>query len=181
MADPEVDRAAPGRGTPARIAIAIVVIGLAAMWGYVLYLAVGPGRQAPIDRLDDERFARAAESRCAQALDEIDALPDAVESPTPDQRADVVAEANAALGAMLDDLEAAAPVSGDDARYASEWLADWRIYLADRERYVEALRVDDEARFLVSEKQGERRHITGWIDEFAKANRMESCTTPDDV
>ena len=33
----------------------------------------------------------------------------------------------------------------------------------------------------VSEKAGEGQQITGWIDEFAKANRMPSCATPTDA
>ena len=64
---------------------------------------------------------------------------------------------------------------------ATEWLADWRTYLGDREAYADALRADPDARLLVSEKAGEGRQITGWIDEFANANRMPSCVTPTDA
>ena len=48
-------------------------------------------------------------------------------------------------------------------------------------RVRRALRADPDARLLVSEKPGEARQITGWIDEFALANRMASCATPADV
>jgi hypothetical protein len=34
---------------------------------------------------------------------------------------------------------------------------------------------------LVSEKPGEGQQITGWIDEFATANRMPSCASPSDA
>jgi hypothetical protein len=150
------------------------------MWGYVIYLAFGPGRQPPIDRLENPGFGVAAEARCAEALRTIDALPSAEESRTPSERADAVESANEELARMLDDLGARTP-SGADGRFVEEWLDDWRLYLDDRERYAEAVRGDADAPFLVSVKPGENRQVTGWIDEFAKANRMPSCQSPGDV
>ena len=43
---------------------------------------------------------------------------------------------------MLTQLTAIAPSadSGNDGRMIQAWLADWRTYLGDRERYVVALR-----------------------------------------
>lgn len=161
----------------------IVVAVLVAMWGYVLYLAFGPGRQPPVDRLDDPAFAEAAEVRCANALSDIEQLPLATEAESAAERADVVAEANDVLGSMLgdlDDLTVLAP-QGDQRDVVAEWLADWRTYLGDRQDYVDALRVHPGARLLISEKPGTGRHITGWIDEFARANRMPSCASPMDV
>jgi hypothetical protein len=84
---------------------------------------------------------------------------------------------------MLDDLDGLSSLApaGDQRRRADEWLADWRTYLGDRRDYAAALRTNPGARLLVSEKPGEGRQITGWIDEFAKANRMPSCVTPTDA
>ena len=153
------------------------------MWGYVLYLAFGPGRQPPIDRLDDPAFAEAAEERCAAALEQVDRRRSpAPRTPRPSGRP-CWTEADGTYAAMLDDLDglqALAP-AGDQRRRATEWLSDWRTYLGDREAYADALRTDPGARLLVSEKPGEGQQITGWIDEFAKANRMESCVTPTDA
>jgi hypothetical protein len=166
-----------------RTVVLIVVCALLSMWGYVLYLAFGPGRQPPIDRLDDPAFAEAAEQRCTATLEEVDRLPVASTSQTAAERADVLARANAAYAAMLDDLDdldTLAPV-GDQRRRADEWLGDWRTYLGDREKYAEALRTDPDARLLVSAKAGEGQQITGWIDEFARANRMPSCVSPTDA
>lgn len=185
------DSAAPADGDgPAlrgsrlgHIVVVVAVAALVSMWGYVLYLAFGPGRQPPIDRLDDPAFAVAAEERCAAALEEIDRLPVASAMDTAAQRADVLERANTVYATMLDDLEELETLApaGDQRRRASEWLADWRTYLGDRERYVDALRDDAAARLLVSEKPGEGRQITGWIDEFANANRMPSCVSPTDA
>lgn len=179
--EPEV--AAPRRWTAARAGLTVVVLAMVMMWGYVLFLAFGPGRQPPIDRLDDPAFAEAGEARCAEALEEVDALPVASASDTAAERAAVLAQADAVFAGMLDDLDGMVGLApaGDQRRRATEWLADWRTYLGDREAYADALRTDPEARLLVSEKPGEGRQITGWIDEFAKANRMPSCITPTDA
>lgn len=189
---------APGTGSPTegnaggdrderrrlpRAAIVIAVVLMLSMWGYVVYLAFGPGRQPPIDRLSDPAFAQAGEARCARALEAVDRLPNAGETPDAADRASVIEEANAQYAAMLDGLERDVRLvpAGDDRTHAEEWLSDWRLYLSDRADYAEALRADPGARLLVSEKPGEARQVTGWIDEFALANRMDSCVTPTDV
>lgn len=179
----EDDAPARWRWTPTRVLLTAVVIAMVTMWGYVLFLALGPGRQPPIDRLDDPAFAEAAEDRCAEAVERVGALPVAAASDTAADRADVLEQADGIFAAMLDDLEGMVDLApaGDQRDRASAWLADWRIYLGDREAYVEALREDPGARLLVSEKEGEGRQITGWIDEFAKANRMPSCISPVDA
>jgi hypothetical protein len=179
----EPEAPAGRRWTPVRLLLTVLVLALLSMWGYVLFLAFGPGRQPPLDRLDDPAFAEAGEARCAEALVEVDALPVASASNTAADRADVLARADAVFGEMLDDLDGMAELApaGDQRRRATEWLADWRTYLGDRQAYARALRTDPDARLLVSEKEGEGRQITGWIDEFAKANRMPSCVTPTDA
>ena len=178
------DGAPAGRSSRVgRLVVIVVVCALVSMWGYVLYLAFGPGRQPPIDRLDDPAFAAAAEERCASALEDVDRLPVASASHTAAERADVLARANGAYAAMLDDLDDLAVLApaGDQRRRATEWLADWRTYLGDREKYADALRTDPDARLLVSAKPGQGQQITGWIDEFANANRMPSCVSPTDA
>ena len=79
---PADDEPAGWRWTPTRVLLTCIALALVAMWGYVLYLAFGPGRQPPIDRLDDPAFARAAEIRCAEALELVEGLPVANASPT---------------------------------------------------------------------------------------------------
>lgn len=171
------------RWRPGRVVLAGAVVVMVAMWGYVLYLAFGPGRQPPIDRLDDPAFAEAAESRCAVAVSAVEDLPFASELPSATERAQVLQQANGIFAAMLDDLDDLADLAppGEQRRAVDEWLADWRTLMSDRVAYAEALREDPDARLLVSEKDDTGRHVTGWIDEFALANRMRSCATPTDV
>lgn len=183
QAIPDDPNATRPPSTTGRALVLLIVTGLVAMWVYVLYLAFVPGRQPPADRIADPAFAQAAESRCARALDQVEELPLATESPTPEHRAGVLDQANAAFGSMLDDLDGMVGLvpEGDERGRAEAWLDDWRTFQSDRERYASALRSDPEARMLVSEKPGKGRHITGWIDEFAKANRMPSCASPTDA
>jgi hypothetical protein len=149
------------------------------MWAYVVYLAFGPGRADSPDKLHDPAFAQAAESRCAAALADIDALPLASEfTGRPDERADEIAGINDELADMLGDLAATAP-DGDDGRIVGLWLDDWQTFLADRRDYVDRLHDDDTARLFITEKYG--RHITLAIDDFARINHMPSCVAPGDV
>jgi hypothetical protein len=168
----------PRRSRLGRALIAVAVVGMVGLWGYVLYLAIGPGRQGPPDELEDPAFAIAAQARCREALGVVDQLPRAADTRSAGERADVIDEANDAFRAMLDDLEDATP-AGEDGEIVGEWLADWRVYLDDREQYAAALRTDPEARFLVSPKAGQ--HITEYLDAFASDNDMPACSTPLDV
>jgi hypothetical protein len=184
VADAGAD-AGEGRGGAriGRLVVLAVVVGLVAMWGYVVFLAFGPGRQPPLDRLEDPSFARAAEDVCVSAVADVEGLPEASEASSAEQRAGVVAEANARFEGMLGDLDGLVDLApgGDQRDRVERWLADWRTFLGDREEFASALRTDPEARMLVSEKAGTGRHITAWIDEFARANRMPSCISPADV
>ena len=183
LPDEPAEPAGAGRSRTGRVVIGLVVVGLLAMWGYVLYLAFGPGRQPPLDRLEDPAFAEAGEAVCADALADVEALPQAGEADDPAERADAIVRADARYAAMLDELDGLTDLVPDaeERARAEEWLADWRTYLADRADYADRLATDPGARLLVSEKPGEGRQITGWIDEFALSNRMESCVTPADV
>jgi hypothetical protein len=184
---PAADSPEPGptgrRLTPGRLVLVALVIGMLSMWAYVVYLAFGPGRQPPVDRLDDPAFAEAGQDRCAEAIDLIDGLPSATSVGSPAERADVLDQANAELESMLDDLDAMTSLVPDAHQRgnAEEWLADWRVYLGDRQDYAEAVRTDGNAALLVSEKEGTGRQITGWIDEFALSNKMDDCVTPTDA
>lgn len=166
------------RWTTGRLLATLAVVGMVAMWGYVIYLALGPGRQDPPDRLDDPGFGAAAQIRCSAALDAVDDLPDAIQATDPLDRADVVEQANDELTAMVDDLTQLAP-SGEDGELVAKWLADWRTYLVDRADYVDALRTEEDPRLLVSTRDNDQ--ITKFIDAFAADNDMPACGTPIDV
>lgn len=176
MTSPAVD--GTSRVTVGRIVVMVLVVAMVTMWAYVLYLALGPGRQDPPDQLSDPTFSIAAEARCRTSLEGIATLPHAVDTPGAVERASVIVQANGFIEAMLDDLDRLAP-GGEDGKLVRAWLADWRTYLADREAYASALRVDPSARLLVSPK--DHAQVTEYLDAFAGDNHMPACATPLDV
>ncbi|MET0904194.1 MAG: hypothetical protein ABWZ52_13210 [Acidimicrobiales bacterium] len=177
MTTPTLDAPAR-RWTPGRVVVALVIVALVAMWGYVLFLAFGPGRQPPPDQLSDPAFGRNAQAVCEAAHDQVATLPPAVQAQSAAERAEIIALANAQFSAMVDDLEPLAP-AGEDGDIVAAWIADWRTYLADREAYADALRTDPEARLYVTAR--DREQITEYLDAFAADNHMPACATPIDV
>lgn len=161
-----------------RILAVVVAVFIAGMWAYALW---GPVQRVSQGKFDSTAFPEAAQPICAESLAVIDALPPAYETRDSGARADVVEAANRELAVMLDRLEAVAPSpdDGEDGRMINEWLADWRTFLDDRERYVEALASDPDARLLVTEK--ESRQITEPIDYLSEVNDMPACATPGDL
>jgi hypothetical protein len=179
MSGPDtLEPAPPRRWSRGRVVLVAVVGVMVLMWVYVLYLAFGPGRQPPPDRLDDPTFAVAAQSACDAALGDVASLPPAVETPDALERAAVVQQANQRFGEMLDELDRLVP-DGEDGVIVREWLADWRTYLGDRQDYAAALRTDPAARLLVTPKANAQ--ITEYLDAFASDNHMPACGTPLDV
>ena len=177
MTTPLLDEV-PARWTKGRIAILVVVIAMLAMWGYVLYLAFGPGRQPPPDRLDDPTFGPAGQAVCEAAHDDVSLLPPAIEATSARERADIIDEANTRFSAMVSDLERLAP-EGEEGDVVAAWIADWRTYLDDRSTYAAELRTDPDAAMFVTAR--DTQQVTEYIDGFAADNRMPACATPVDL
>ncbi len=162
----------------ARVAAVVAAISIAGLWAYALW---GPTEKTFPGTLTDPTFTTQAEAICTDTAARLAQLQPAYQSQDARTRAAVIAQANAELAVMLDRLGAAAPdPDSKDGRMIHEWLGDWRTYLGDRQRYVEALATDPSARFYVTEK--DRRQITEPIDFFAgRANDMPNCVTPGDL
>lgn len=157
----------------------LAVLVLLGGWVYILFF-YDPGLL--IDELADREFPEAAERICAEAAQQFDELPIAVEATTHLERADTVERSNEIFTEMLDRLDPIVPSEPATVRAGvTEWIADWRTYVEDRRDYVVRLREDSMARFLESPKASSNRGITRAIDSFAQVNRMESCMTPGDV
>jgi len=154
---------------------AVAVGAMIAFWAYLLFVA---DPETP-DQLDDPAFGERGQAICAPVLERIDALPPATEATSPQDRAVSVSTANRLLGGMIDELEAAAPTEGEDARLVGLWLDDWRTYLADRGDYAEALAAGEDVELLVTPRGHEQITIT--VDNFARVNDMPACATPLDA
>ncbi len=175
----DLDEPMAMRWSVGRVLAIAVSLALVVFWIWIFSGA--PARPNP-DRLDDRAFVARAEARCQQLLDDLGELPGPGEFGSADVRADVLEEANVLVAAMVDDLEADAPRTGDDAVRLEGWLGDWRTYLADRADYVERLRVDPEAKLLISINPKLQDPVDKTIQIFADdVNEMPACVTPGDV
>lgn len=162
----------------AKVGIGVFLVASIVMWSYALF---GP-RHDPPGTLDDASLGSAAEDICAPVLTSIEELPLAQETPDPQERADVVDQANQLLAAQLSDLDelASNTTLGDrDRGMVDEWLEDWHTYVGDRQAYAGELRVDADARMLETPK--EERPISFVLTQFAEKNAMPSCAPPGDV
>ena len=165
------------RWRPSRVIIIVVVVAMLAMWGYVLYLAFGPGRQAPPDRLADPAFAIAAQARCDAALDEV---ADAAGGQPVHDAGRSGRRGGGRPTTSSPPCSTTSPTCAAPARTASSCGSGWPTGAptsATAQDYADALRTDPEARLLVSAKDGEQ--ITEFLDAFAADNRMPACSTPD--
>jgi len=172
----EVDGRSRRRTRIARIAGVGVFVAFAIMWAYVF---ANQGKVHPAAWLTDRRFPEAAEPICAAAEADLAALPPAHDSKTAADRADVVQQATDRLVRMQDDLRGVIPSGGEREEYIRMWVDDWSTYIDDRYAYADALRKDESAEFLVTQKYGTQ--LSKSIDNFAQVNKMGSCETPDDV
>lgn len=174
--DEDVEPMSFGRRT-ARVLALLAVLLVIGLWGYALFW---PHDTTPPGRLSDPAFGEAAQSICASTAADLATLPRAYATPDPAERAAVVERSDVMLNTMLDRLQAIAPpVDTTDGTWTSEWVADWRTYVGDREAYAARLRTDPTTRFYVTIK--EKRQISEPIDFFATANTMPDCVTPDDI
>ena len=108
-------------------------------------------------------------------------LPAATESETAEDRADVVDEATAIVGRMVDEIETDLPDDEEDLEVLEQWIADWRVYIGDRQSYADRLRADEAAQFEVTENERVFRGVDDTIRNFADVNNMPDCAVPGDV
>ncbi len=160
-----------------RVATVVAVLVMVGFWAWII--AGGPAKQNP-DRLDDRAYVERSSVRCRALLDDLAVLPNATKVTSAGERADVLDQANVLLSAMVDDLEADAPRTGDDASSVKGWLKDWRTYISNREDYAAQLRIDKNARFLLDANEA-GDPVDRPIEIFADLNEMPDCATPGDV
>lgn len=161
-----------GRG----LAIAAVVL-MIVFW---VWIFSGAPKKTNPDYLEDRSYAASLEERCQALRDDLDELPNAADLGSQDERADVLDDANALVGEFIDDIAADAPKTGDASISMEGWIADWRIYLGDREDYARRLRTEDNAQLLVSRSElGDSVDKT--IQIFTQVNDIPACDTPGDV
>ena len=177
----------PPRGrriTVGRVGAFVVIVGILAMWGYVLGVRWFGTRE--IDRwdvVDDDAWVAGAAAACAASATALDgvAVPDA--SLTPEERGLAIqATTDELLGrfALLEALPPTTSTDPDDAVAIDAWMADWRVHLDERTAYAQALLGGADVVFNgTATDEGES--ITERMDAFAHRNEIEGCDTPQDL
>ena len=165
-------------GTMQRVLVILVIVGLIGFWAWIF--AGGP-RAAHADEVSDREFVERTHRRCQVLRVELSRLPDATESETAADRADVVDSATVLVTGMVDDIEADMPDDAEDVEVLEQWIADWRTYIDDRDDYADRVRDDPGARFEVTENERVLRGVDDTIRNFADVNGMPDCATPGDV
>ena len=164
-----------------RWAALAAVLGLAAFWTWALFFA----SKESINRIEDRAWAERAESICADAREDREALADYRELADADaamlaERADLVDLATDITTAALDEVVATQPTDAKGRELVPQWEADYRQYLADRRTYAERLRTSGE-NSTFSETAIDGIPISERIERFALDNEMEACAPPSDL
>ncbi len=102
------------------------MILIALMWAYILSPFSKHGD--PPTTLKDATFTAAAEQACTTAEADIAKLPKAETAESPEQRAEVLTEANAIVADLVQSLRAIEPKVEQDRQFTDQWLADWDSY-----------------------------------------------------
>lgn len=161
------------RWTPIRVFLGLIVLLMLAMWVYAF--SPWSGGSIPTDK----QWGAANERLCAPVLAAINELPRANTAKTPEERAQVLDQANGLVAGLVTQLNAQPPPRAVLQKFATEWLADWDSYLGSRRDYAAKLHTGHDAKFAVEATSG--TPITIRMDDFADRNAMPSCKVPPDV
>lgn len=157
--------------------IGVVVLSSFAIW---VYAFSGAARRDAPDLLGYRDFPLAAESICAAALADIDAMPGALEAVDGPDRGRQVRATTARFESMLDELDPIVGGTERDLEISRGWLADWRVLIQDRYRYADAISDDVNSQFLITDT-GVGERLDRRITRLANTNAMTSCAAPGDV
>lgn len=170
-----------GPVSPFKMAFRIVAgLVIAASFGVWVYAYSGQaGRDAP-DLLGDRALAETAESICASAVEDVSALPGALDAVSGADRAAQIRLSTDRYESMVAEMENLGLFDERDRVIFEGWLGDWRVLNGDRRNYADAIEIDPEAQFLVSDI-GVSERLDKRVTRFANTNLMLSCVAPTDV
>lgn len=160
--------------------LGVVCIAIALMWVYAFIYA--PRESA--NKINDTSWGQRANIVCEAARSKRTALQDLRKISITDPkamiiRADIAEKATATLTEMLDEIEKSPPTDAKGRELVPLWIADYRVYISDRLKYVSELRTGQTKR--LNETIVEGIPISEKISKFARENRMKSCQAPYDL
>ncbi len=163
-----------------RAVIAVVISAILAMWVYGLLFASKEG----VNSVNDSDWTRKSEAICSSAKQERIKLIDLslVKDSGPDaltKRADIVDKATAILATMVEQIAALPVANAKGAAIVPMWLADYRVYIADRYDYTNRLRSGVNEPFAETIADG--LPLSEKLATFATENLLSSCRPPIDL
>ncbi|MSO58843.1 MAG: hypothetical protein EXQ63_00765 [Ilumatobacteraceae bacterium] len=163
-----------------QLALVVICIGIAAMWVYAFIFA----SKESANKIKDSAWSQRANVICESARTQRTGLQDLRRINITDPaamhiRADIAEKATTTLTEMLDAIEKSQPTDAKGLALVPLWIADYRVYISDRGRYIAKLRDGKSGR--LNETLVEGVPISEKISKFARENRMTSCQVPYDL
>lgn len=173
------------RWTVGKVFAGLFIVGSIGFWAWAL------GPWAPTGNPDDissQEFLASAETVCATATAAVAEVPIARVSSSPADRAAQLERTNPIYNQMVADLGALGDelvVDAHESEVLGLWLADWDVYMSDRENFKDRLLEADvesaplDLAFYVTKVDGGA--VTRRLDYFANLNDIPSCSSPVDA
>jgi hypothetical protein len=163
-----------------RVVLTIVIFAIGLMWVYALFFA----SKEVVNRVADEKWRQKSDDICFAAKRQREALIDLrlVGESGPNalsERADIVDQATDTLQVMVTAIAALPIADAKGAAIVPLWLADYRIYIADRRNYTALLRQGVNKPF--AESQVDQLPLSEKLATFAADNHLTSCKPPIDL
>lgn len=169
-----------GRGPLSRGIKVLALAAMAASFGLWGYAYSGLAERDTPDLLANPSFGPAAELVCEAATADVAALPNALDAVDGPDRAGQIMVATARFEDMVEELESLLDGDDRDRQILTDWLADWRVLLADRYRYADRIAQDPNAQFLITDT-GVSERLDRRLTRLADTNDMPACGAPLDV
>ena len=164
-----------------QVFLAAICLGIAVFWIWALFF---PPTKQSVAKVDDVAWTIRANEICNQANLERDKLVDlrridTVSGDALAERADIIDKATVIVQKMLDDVTSQVPSGVKDADLMNTWKDIYQDWIDGRIDYTAVLRTGDNAPFAESMLEG--GPVSDYINDFAVANRMTSCSAPMDL
>ncbi len=171
----------PRSRRPLQIFLATICLGIAVFWVWALFF---PPTKQSVAKVDDEAWTIRANEICNEANIQRDKLADlrridTVNGDALSERADIIDKATAIVQTMLDDVTEQAPTGLKDVDLMNTWKEIFQGWINERIEYTAVLRGGENAPFAESMLNGSP--VSDYINDFALANRMKSCSAPMDL
>ena len=165
------------------VVIGVALVAIAAMWIYAFFFA----NVKSSDIMPDKAWVARAEAACAAVKPKIAAQPAAItfKNITPRsealrQRADVADKVTGYVRELVTTLKADKPGDAASLNLATLWLAEYDVYIKDRDAHVAQFRAGNDPPFAETPNdKGAPGSVR--MDTFVRLNRMPSCQVPLDL